>query len=118
VIRKKLSTAFTDPLRLRRADPGHPDACYVCGLQGFFAGADETNKLHEGCRSATIGCVESKKALAENMIKTLSPIRERANELKAKPDEIRQILHAGAETARKRAQETMRLVRERVGLYQ
>jgi tryptophanyl-tRNA synthetase len=117
VIRKKISTAFTDPLRLRRADPGHPDSCYVCGLQGYFASPEETEKLHEGCRTAAIGCVDSKRALAENMIKVLAPIRERTDELKAHPERIRQVLGDGAQVARRVAVETMRQVRERTGLY-
>jgi tryptophanyl-tRNA synthetase len=116
-IRKKIGNAFTDPTRLRKADPGHPDACYVCGLQGFFASADETARLHEGCRSATAGCVDSKRALAENMIKALAPLRERADEWKAHPERVRQVLGDGAQVARKLAQETMKLVRERVGLF-
>jgi tryptophanyl-tRNA synthetase len=116
-IKKKIGNAFTDPTRLRKADPGHPEACYVCSLQGYFASSEETERLHEGCRSATAGCVESKRALAENMIKTLTPLRERADEWKAHPERIRQVLGDGAAVARKMAQETMRLVRERVGLY-
>jgi tryptophanyl-tRNA synthetase len=118
VIRKKLSTAFTDEKRLRRADPGHPEECYVCGLQGYFAPAEETAQYHEKCRTASWGCVDSKKALAENMIKYLAPIREKTEELKAKPERIREILGDGAQRARSRAQETMKLVRERLGLYQ
>jgi tryptophanyl-tRNA synthetase len=117
VIRKKIAGAFTDPTRLRRSDPGHPESCYVCGLQGWFASPDQTARLHEGCRSATAGCVDSKRALAENMIRFLAPIRERADELKARPERIREILDDGAARARATAQETMRLVRERTGLY-
>jgi tryptophanyl-tRNA synthetase len=117
VIRKKISNAFTDPTRLRRADPGHPDQCYVCGLQGYFASSEETSRLHEGCRSATAGCVDSKKALAENMIRFLTPMRERADELRAKPERIREVLAAGADKARAIAQKTMDEVRGRLGLY-
>jgi tryptophanyl-tRNA synthetase len=117
VIRKKIGNAFTDPTRLRKSDPGHPEECYVCGLQGYFAGAEETARLHEGCRSATAGCVDSKRALAENLIRTLAPIRERTAEWKAQPGKIREVLGDGAQTARRLAGETMRLVRERTGLY-
>jgi tryptophanyl-tRNA synthetase len=118
VIRKKLATAFTDEKRLRKADPGHPEECYVCGLQGYFASAEETAQYHEKCRTASWGCVESKRALADNMIKYLTPIREKTEELKANPQRIREILGDGAQRARTRAQETMKLVRERLGLYQ
>jgi tryptophanyl-tRNA synthetase len=117
VIRKKIANAFTDPTRLRRSDPGHPESCYVCSLQGYFASAEETARLHEGCRSATAGCVDSKRALAENMIRTLAPLREKAAEWKAKPDEVRQVLAHGAQTARVIAADTMQKVREVTGLY-
>lgn len=117
VIRKKVAGAFTDPTRLRKSDPGHPESCYVCGLQGYFAGPEETARLHEGCRSATAGCVDSKRALAENMIRTLTPLRERAAEWRAHPERIREVLGDGAQTARVIAADTMQKVRERVGLY-
>jgi tryptophanyl-tRNA synthetase len=117
VIRKKISGAFTDEKRLRRADPGHPDECYVCGLQGYFATAEETAKLHDGCRSATAGCVDSKRALAENMIRALGPLRESAAEWKAHPERIHQVLGDGAQVARRVAEETMKTVRDRLGLY-
>jgi tryptophanyl-tRNA synthetase len=117
VIRKKIMNAFTDPTRLKKSDPGHPEACYVCGLQGYFASPEETAQLHEGCRSATKGCVDSKRALAENMIKYLSPMRDKAAELKAHPERIREILGDGAQTARVLAHDTMEKVREVMGLF-
>ena len=85
--------------------------------QGYFASPEETARLHEGCRSATAGCVDSKRALAENMVRTLAPIREKAEALRADRDKIRQVLGDGAQVARKTAAETMRLVWERVGQY-
>jgi tryptophanyl-tRNA synthetase len=117
VIRKKIGNAFTDPTRLRKVDPGHPESCYVCSLQGYFAPPDEVARLHEGCRSATAGCVDSKRALAENMIKMLTPLREKAAEYKARPEVIRQILGDGAQTARVIAADTMQKVRELTGLH-
>ena len=116
VIRKKIGNAFTDETRLRKKDPGHPESCYVCGLQGFFSPPDKVAELHEGCRSARIGCVDSKRALADAMIATLAPIKERKRELLEQPGRIEEILHAGAEQARAVARETMGEVRERLGL--
>ncbi len=116
-IRKKVMNAFTDPTRLKKADPGHPEACYVCSLQGYFAGADEVAQLHEGCRSAQKGCVDSKRALAENMIRTLTPLREKAAEWKAHPERIREVLGDGAQTARVLAHDTLERVRAALGLY-
>ena len=118
VIRKKVMNAFTDPTRLKKSDPGHPESCYVCSLQGYFASPEETAALHEGCRSATKGCVDSKRALAENMIKSLAPLREKAAEWKAHPERIRQVLGDGAQTARVLAHDTMEKVRHALGLYE
>ncbi len=115
-IRKKVSGAFTDETRLRKKDPGHPESCYVCGLQGYFSAEDKVAELHEGCRSARIGCVESKRALSDAMIEKLRPIQERKRELQAKPGYIDEVLWQGAERARVLARNTMAEVRERLGL--
>jgi tryptophanyl-tRNA synthetase len=117
IIRGKIKNAFTDPTRLKKADPGHPEACYVCSLQGYFATPEETATYHDNCRNAAWGCVDSKKALAENMIKYLAPIREKAAEWKAHPERIRQVLGDGAQTARVLAHDTMEKVRDALGIY-
>jgi len=116
-IRKKIKNAFTDPTRLKKTDPGHPEACYVCSLQGYFAPPDEVAKYHDNCRNAAWGCVDSKRALAENMVKYLAPIREQAAEWKAHPERIREVLGDGAQTARVLAHDTMEKVRGALGLY-
>jgi tryptophanyl-tRNA synthetase len=117
VIRAKIKGAFTDPKRLKKADPGHPEECYVCSLQGLVATPEETAQYHDNCRNAAWGCIDSKKALAENMVKTLAPIREAAAEWKAHPERIRQVLGDGAQTARVLAHDTMEKVRAALGLY-
>jgi tryptophanyl-tRNA synthetase len=115
-IRKKISGAFTDETRLRKKDPGHPESCYVCGLQPFFSNEARVAELHDGCRTARIGCVDSKKALAEAIIETLRPIQERKAELLSRPGRVQEILHAGAAKARAVAKETVREVYDRLGL--
>lgn len=115
-IRKKISGAFTDETRLRKKDPGHPESCYVCGLQGYFSAEDKVAELHDGCRTARIGCVESKRALADAMIERLRPIQERKREIQANPRFIDDVLAEGAKRARAIAQKTMAEVRERLGL--
>jgi tryptophanyl-tRNA synthetase len=116
VVRKKISNAFTDETRLRKKDPGHPESCYVCGLQQYFSPAERVAELHEGCRSARIGCVDSKRALADGIIETLRPIRERKAALQSKPGHVEEILREGAKTARTVAKQTMAEVYERLGL--
>lgn len=116
VIRKKISGAFTDEQRLRKKDPGHPESCYVCGLEPFFMGTEEYSQLHEGCRSARIGCVDSKRALAEAIIRSLEPIQRRKRELLAQKGLVQDVLAQGAAAAKNVAQATMTAVRERLGI--
>lgn len=113
---KKLRGAKTDPARLTRKDPGNPEICNIYSYHGFFSTTEQCAEVAAGCRSAGLGCVDCKKLLAENMETVKGPIRERAAGLRAKPDELDQILAAGAEKARRTAEETMVMVRERCGL--
>jgi tryptophanyl-tRNA synthetase len=116
-IRKKIANAYTDETRLRKSDPGHPDRCYVCGLHNYFSPPEVTARHHEGCATATLGCVDSKRALAESLIAYLAPMRARSLELRAHPERIHEILAEGARAARKIAAETMADVRDKLGLY-
>jgi tryptophanyl-tRNA synthetase len=115
-IRKKLKGAFTDETRLMKKDPGHPESCYVCGLQQFFSPPERVAELHDGCRSARIGCVDSKRALADAIIETVRPIQERKQALLGTPGRVEAILRAGAAQARSVAQATMAEVYDRMGL--
>jgi tryptophanyl-tRNA synthetase len=113
---KKLKGAKTDPARERRSDPGTPEVCNIYSYHGFFSTDEQRAELAEGCRKATLGCVDCKKMLGTNMESVKGPIRERAADLRSKPGELDQILAAGAEKARRTAEETMVMVRDRIGL--
>ena len=113
---QKLRGAKTDPQRLRRNDPGDPTVCNVFSYHGFFTPDGQREEIAAGCRSAALGCVDCKKMLSANMEAVKGPIRERAAELRRRPDELDQILAAGAEKARRTAEQTMEQVRERIGL--
>ena len=111
----KLRPARTDPKRVRRTDPGTPEDCNIYALHRYFSPPETVDHVATQCRTAGWGCLDCKRVLAENMIAALAPIRERALELKAHPERVRDILAAGAERARHVAGETMRAVRERMG---
>ncbi len=113
---QKLRGAKTDPARLRRTDPGNPDVCNVFAWHGFFSPAPQRQEIAAGCRSASLGCVDCKKLLAQNLEAVKGPIRERALAVRAHPQRLDDILAAGAEKARAAAEATMALVRERIGL--
>ncbi|MBM3263591.1 MAG: tryptophan--tRNA ligase [candidate division Zixibacteria bacterium] len=115
-IRKKLSTAFTDPQRLRRSDPGNPDVCNIFTLHNAFSGPDEVAMIDTECRKAGIGCVDCKKMLARNLETTLAPIQDKYHSLVQRPGDVKDALSAGARRVRALTQETMTDVRRNLGL--
>jgi tryptophanyl-tRNA synthetase len=112
---RKVRPAVTDPARVTRHDPGNPDICNVYTLHKHFSPSEVVEEVAANCRGAKWGCVDCKKVLAENIAKTLAPIRERAAALQADPGAVDRTLAAGAEAARAQAQETIREVKDRMG---
>ena len=115
-IEKKIRTMPTDPARVRRTDPGDPDKCPVWQLHCIYSDEKTKDWVQEGCKSAGIGCIECKQPLVESIGKTLVPIRERAQQYIDDPALVRNIIADGNDRARKLASETMRDVREAMGL--
>ena len=115
VVDKKVRSMVTDTTRIRKSDPGHPENCNVCHYQTIF-NAENAEQLHDGCRTATIGCIDNKKALAQALNEMLEPMRERRAYYEARPDEVLQILEHGNKRAREEAQKTMAVLRERLHL--
>lgn len=115
-VRARVRTAVTDPQRVRRDDPGRPEVCNVYTLHRYFSAPEVAEDVAHQCRNALRGCVDCKRILAESIATTFAPMRERAAELRARPERIREILEDGAGKARAIARETMTTVRERMGL--
>jgi tryptophanyl-tRNA synthetase len=116
VVRQKLKTMVTDPVRVRRSDPGNPDVCPVGDLHKIFSSKETMAKVNEGCRSAGIGCIECKGWAADALIKLLNPMQERRKKFEENPRLAWDILEAGTERARKVAGETMDDVRAAMGM--
>ena len=114
VLRRQIMSMVTDTKRALRSDPGRPEVCNVCQLHRSFG--DDYEELWEGERTATTGCVDTKKLLAARVIGHYAEARERYRELMAKPAQIDELLAAGAERVRPLAEQTMAEVRERMGL--
>ncbi|HJZ88078.1 MAG TPA: tryptophan--tRNA ligase [Polyangia bacterium] len=112
----KLKVAVTDPARVRRTDPGNPDVCNVFSLEKSFCSLPVLQRINRECRSAEIGCIDCKKLLLADLVPQLAPIRERALALAARPDDVRDILAAGAGRAHAAAGATLEEVRRRVGV--
>jgi tryptophanyl-tRNA synthetase len=110
-IEQKIKTMMTDPARKRRKDTGNPDLCPVYDLHRLYSSQETLLWSAEGCKSAGIGCLDCKGRLYPSIIESLAPVRKRRSHYEAHPNEIRDILEAGNQKARAKAQETMELVR-------
>jgi tryptophanyl-tRNA synthetase len=115
-ITKKIRTMPTDPARVRRTDPGEPEKCPVWELHKVYSDQDTKDWVLKGCRSAGIGCLECKQPVIDAVLKEQEPMRERAQRYLDDPSLVRGIVADGCDKARALAQETMREVREVMGL--
>jgi len=112
---ERIMTAFTDPARRYRSDPGHPEVCNVYRLHQTF-NSDKLEEIASQCRSAAIGCVDCKELLAQEINTALEPLRERRSELATKPDYIKEVLTEGARRAQAIARETLREAKKKMRL--
>jgi tryptophanyl-tRNA synthetase len=115
-ITKKIRTMQTDPARVRRTDAGDPEKCPVWQFHQIYSGDDVKAWVQGGCRSAGIGCIECKQPVIDAVLREQEPMRERARMYEEDPQLVKNIIADGCEKARKLAQETMRDVREAIGL--
>jgi len=112
---ERVMTAVTDPARRYRDDPGHPEVCNIYSLHKHFT-TSQLDSIAEQCRTASIGCVDCKKLLAEQINTALAPFRERRAALAEKPQYITEVLAHGADRARVIARETLREAKQNMGL--
>lgn len=115
-IAQKLRTMPTDPARVRRSDPGEPEKCPVWGLHQVYSDDTQRAWVQEGCRSASIGCLDCKKPLIEAVQAELAVFHERARPFEDDPGLVREIIAGGCEQAREQARETLDEVRQVMGL--
>ncbi len=113
---QRVLTAFTDPQRQRRRDPGRPEVCNVYSLHRLFSPADEVNQVYRECAGAQRGCVDCKRHLAANINAFLEPLRERRRELEERPGFVKEVLAEGGKQARAIARQTIGEVYEKMGL--
>ena len=115
-VAKKIKTMPTDPARIRRTDPGDPAKCPVWQLHEVYSDDSIKDWVQIGCKVASIGCIECKQPVIEAVLKELKPIQERAAQYAEDPALVKNIVAEGCEKARKLARETMRDVRDVMGL--
>lgn len=115
-IAQKVRTMQTDPARVRRNDPGNPENCPVWPLHQIYSSQETRDWAWKGCTTAGIGCLDCKQPVIDAIVKEQQPIHERAQRYLDDPQLVRNIVADGCERARKQAEETMRDVREAMGL--
>ena len=115
-VTKKIRTMPTDPARVKRSDPGTPEKCPVWPMHLVYSDAGRQAWVRKGCTTAGIGCLECKQPVIDAVLAELAPIRERAQPYLDDPTLVKNILADGCDRARKLAGETMRDVREAMGL--
>ena len=113
-IRQKVRNMMTDPKRQRRTDPGRPEICPVFAWHKLFSPPETIAWSDQGCRTAGIGCVDCKKAMADNLVRWIEPIQARRKELEAHPQKVWDILDAGSKMAHRTAESTMERVRNAI----
>jgi tryptophanyl-tRNA synthetase len=116
VVAKKVKTMPTDPARVKRNDPGTPEKCPVWSLHLVYSDEATRQWAHKGCTTAGIGCLECKQPVIDAINAELAPIRERAQVYLDDPTLVKNIVADGCEKAKRLAEETMRDVREAMGL--
>jgi tryptophanyl-tRNA synthetase len=115
-VTKKIRTMPTDPARIRRTDPGDPAKCPVWSFHEIYSSNETREWVQHGCKSAGIGCIECKQPVIDAVLKEQEPMRERAQLYLDDPSLVRNIIADGCERAHKLATDTMRDVREAMGL--
>ncbi len=116
-LRKLMGRAVTDEKRVNREDPGNPDDCNVYSMHKTVSSEADLAWVREGCTTASIGCVDCKGRLVDNLNNHFAGYVERRAELVAHPERVKEILYAGAAKARVMAQKTMEEVRAKMGLW-
>jgi tryptophanyl-tRNA synthetase len=115
-VTQKIRKMQTDPARVRRSDPGEPERCPVWNLHQVYSDTATKDWVLQGCRTAGIGCLECKQPVIDAINAELKPIRERAAQYEEDPTLVRNVIQDGCEKASDLADETMRDVRDAMGL--
>ena len=115
-IRKKIRTMPTDPARVRRSDPGDPEHCPVWQFHLVYSDDNTREWVQRGCRNAEIGCLDCKSPVIDAILAEQAPMYERIMKYEEDPTLVRNIIADGCEKANKLAEETMRDIREAMGL--
>ena len=116
VVTQKIRGMKTDPARARRTDPGTPALCPVWDFHKVYSDDSTRDWVVQGCTTAGIGCLDCKQPVIDAIIREQQPWRERAEAYLSNPKQVHWIVEMGTERARTVARQTMKDVREAMGL--
>ncbi len=114
-IKKKMRSAVTDPEKIRKHDPGHPDICLVFSYHNKF-NVSEVAEIRQGCESGSLGCVDCKMRCSARIVESLRPITERRRSFEHNVVRVKDILADGERRARAVAAQTMAQVHDAMQL--
>ncbi len=112
VVRQKLKTMVTDPARVRRNDPGNPDICPVYDFHKIYSPQATQDQINKDCRTATIGCIDCKKLVADRVVERMTPVWDARGRLSKDPSYLNDIVTEGSNRAGKVAKATLHDVTE------
>ena len=112
VVRQKLKTMVTDPARVRRNDPGNPDICPVYDFHKIYSPQATQEQINKDCRTATIGCIDCKKLVADRIVERMTPVWDARGRLSKDPSYLNDIVTEGSNRAGKVAKATLQDVNE------
>lgn len=115
-LKKKIMASYTDPQKIRKNDPGHPETCPIFSYHKIF-NKEEAGEIENLCRKGELGCVDCKKKVYTKINEYLEPLRERRSQLEKDKDSVFDILKEGAEKAREEAKKTMDMVLDHMKLW-
>lgn len=116
-LRKKIMSSYTDPTKIRKNDPGHPENCPIFLMHKIF-NKEETSQIEVDCKAGSLGCVDCKKKLYERANAYLEPLKEKRKEYEKMKDTVFDILEEGSKKASEETAKTMEMVREKMKLWQ
>jgi len=115
-IETKIKKMPTDPARVRLTDPGNPDNCPVWQLHEVYSDEAVCDWVTSGCKEAKIGCLDCKQPIVDAVIEEITPVQERAAEYSSNKNLVKQILKEGQEAASDVASDTLKEVRQAIGI--
>jgi tryptophanyl-tRNA synthetase len=117
IIREKVRNMITDPSKIKKNDPGHPDICSVYAFHKVFS--EKTHQeTYDVCKTGGMGCVSCKKNLAENIVGFMAPMYEKRQSLLSNKNRVIEIIREGTRHAREEARLTLEEVRDKMKMME